>query len=138
MSKRTNVISAGIFQPILSLTLMCDSVALDPNDPLMAAVVGPGACLLNVDPQALGLTQPQPQRAQLATMVLAALEHAQDSDVLQLMPPVCEGVQAVQLVATFFLYSMETPFQLCIPPPPSPLTRVSLHPLSATASSPTH
>jgi hypothetical protein len=31
MSKRANIVSSGIFQPILSLSLMCDSVTLD-ND----------------------------------------------------------------------------------------------------------
>ena len=118
MSKRSNVISGGMFQPILGLTLMCDSVALDPNNPLMIAIVGPGACLFGIDPLPLGLTQPRATRAQLVTMVLAALEYAQDSEVTQQMPPVCEGVEAVQLVATFFLYSMETPFPLFASPPP--------------------
>ena len=124
MSKRSNVISGGMFQPILPLILMCDSVVLDPDNPLMAAIVGPGACLNNIDPQPLGLTNPRAARAQLATMVLAALEHAQDSDVTRLMPPVCEGIESVQLVATFFLYSMERPFPLFAPPPapPSPAT----------------
>ena len=112
MSKRVDVVSAGIFQPILSLTLMCDSVVLDPNNPLLVAIVGPGPCILNIDPAPLGLTQPRATRAQLATMVACALECAQDSDALLLMPPECEGVAAVQLVATFFLWSMEDPFPI--------------------------
>ena len=110
MSKRVNILSAGIFQPILSLTLMCDSVTLDPNNPLMVAIIGPGPCILNVDPAPLGLTQPRPTRAQFTTMVLCALECARDSDATRHMPPVCEGIDAVQLVATFFLWSMEFPF----------------------------
>ena len=110
MSQRSNIVSAGIFQPILSLTLMCDSVVLDPNNPLLVAIVGPGPCILNIDPAPLGLTQPRPTRAQLATMVACALECAQDSDALRLLPPECEGVAAVQLVAVYFFWSMERPF----------------------------
>ena len=112
MSKRSNVVSAGIFQPILALTLMCDAVTLDPSNPLMVTVVGPGPCLLNIDPQALGLMQPRATRGQLVTMVLVAIEHAQDSDLAQLMPPVCEGIDTLQLIAVFFLYSMESPFPM--------------------------
>ncbi len=108
ISRISNVISGGMFQPILPLDRMCDFVALDPGNPLMAAIVGPGACLNNIDPQPLGLTNPRATRAQLVTMVLSALEQAQDSDVTRVMPPVCEGIQSVQLVATFFLYSMQT------------------------------
>ena len=110
MSSRNNIISAGIFQPILPLTLMCDAVTLDASNPLMVAIVGPGSCILNIDPAALGLTQPRPTRAQLTTMVLCALECAQDSDALHLLPDECEGVAAVQIVATYFLWSMENPF----------------------------
>ena len=117
MSKRNFDISAGIFQPILSLTLMCDSVTLDSSNPLMAAIVGPGLSLLNIDPRLLGLKHTRATHPQLVTMVLAALEFAQDSDVLQQMPPICEGIEAVQLVATFFLYSMESPFPLFVTPP---------------------
>ena len=61
-------------------------------------------------PAPLGLTQPRPTRAQLTTMVMCALECAQDSDALLLLPPVFEGVAAVQLVAVYFLWSMERPF----------------------------
>ena len=110
MSKRVDIVSAGIFQPILPLTLMCDAVALDATNPLMVAVVGPGPSILNIDPAPLGLTQPRPTRAQLTTMVMCALECAHDSDAALLMPPVSEGVAAVQLVATYFLWSMENPF----------------------------
>ncbi len=78
MSKRIDIVSAGIFQPILSLTLMCDAVTLDPNYPLLVAVVGPGPSILNIDPAPLGLTQPRPTRSQLTTMVMCALECAQD------------------------------------------------------------
>jgi hypothetical protein len=77
--------------------------------PLLAAV-GPVPSILNIDPAPLGLTQPRSTRPQLATMVMCALECAQDSDALLRMPPECEGVAAVQLVATFFLWSMENPF----------------------------
>jgi hypothetical protein len=113
MSKRVNVVAAGIFQPILPLTLMCDSVTLDANNPLLVAIIGsgtPGPCILNLDPQPLGLTQPRPTRAQLNTMVMCALECARDSEATRLLPPMFEGVEAVQLVATFFLWSMERPF----------------------------
>ena len=110
MSKRVDIVSAGIFQPILPLTLMCDTVTLDATNPLLVAVVGPGPSILNIDPAPLGLTQPRPTRAQLTTMVLCALECARDSDATRHMPPVCEGIDAVQLVATFFLWSMEFPF----------------------------
>ncbi len=41
---------------------------------------------------------------------MCALECAQDSDALLLLPPVFEGVAAVQLVALYFLWSMERPF----------------------------
>ena len=112
MSKRLNVLSAGIFQPILPLTLMCDSVILDAVSPLFVAILGPGPCILNLDPALLGLTQPRPTHAQLMTMVMCALDCAQDSDACLQMPPVCEGVAAVQLVATFFLWSMESPFPI--------------------------
>jgi hypothetical protein len=110
MSKRPTIVSSGIFQPILSLALMCDAVTLDATNPLLVAVVGPGPCILNVDPATLGLTQPRPTLAQLRTMVLNALECAQDSDALRLLPPVFEGVAAVQLVAVYFFWSMESPF----------------------------
>ena len=110
MSKRVDIVSAGIFQPILPLTLMCDSVTLDATNPLLVAVVGPGPSILNIDPAPLGLSQPRPSRAQLTTMVMCALECAQDSDALLLLPPVFEGVAAVQLVAVYFLWSMERPF----------------------------
>ena len=110
MSKRNYDISAGIFQPILSLTLMCDSVTLDPNNPLMVAIIGPGPCILNVDPATIGLPSPRPTRAQFATMVNAAMEYAADSDAMRELPAVCEGVPAVQLIAVFFLWSMESPF----------------------------
>jgi hypothetical protein len=43
-------------------------------------------------------------------MVMCALECAQDSDALHLLPPEFEGVAAVQLVAVYFLWSMERPF----------------------------
>ena len=110
MSKRVDIVSAGIFQPILPLTLMCDAVTLDANNPLLVAIVGPGPCILNVDPVPLGLTQPRPTRAQLTTMVMCALESARDSDALRLLPPTSEGVAALQLVATYFFWSMENPF----------------------------
>ena len=110
MSKRVDIVSAGIFQPILPLTLMCDSVTLHATNPLLVAVVGPGPSILNIDPAPLGLTQPRPTRAQLTTMVMCALECAQDSDALHLIPPVFEDVAAVQLVATYFFWSMENPF----------------------------
>ena len=110
MSKRIDIVSAGIFQPILPLTLMCDTVTLDATNPLLVAVVGPGPSILNIDPVPLGLTQPRPTRAQLTTMVMCAMECAQDSDALLLLPPVFEGVAAVQLVAVYFLWSMENPF----------------------------
>jgi hypothetical protein len=74
------------------------------------AVIGPGPCILNVDPATLGLTQPRPTRAQLTTMVMCALECAQDSDALRLLPPVFEGVAAVHIVAVYFFWSMESPF----------------------------
>ena len=125
MSKRANIVAAGIFQPILSLTLMCDSVTLDANDPLMVAIVGPGACILNIDPAPLGLTQPRPTRAQLATMVLCAMECARDSDATRRLPPVCEGIDAVQLVAAFFLWSMEMPFGIY---------RLITHPLNVSGT----
>ena len=125
MSQRSNIVSAGIFQPILSLTLMCDSVVLDPNNPLLVAIVGPGPCILNIDPASLGLTQPRPTRAQLATMVACALECAQDSDATRLLPPVCEGVDAVQLVACYFLWSMEHPF---------PIYRLITNPLNVSGT----
>jgi hypothetical protein len=79
-SKRVDVVSVGIFQPIFPLTLMCDAVNLDASNPLLAAVVGPVAFILNIDPAPLGLTQPRPTRPQLTTMVMCALECAQDSD----------------------------------------------------------
>ena len=110
MSKRVDIVSSGIFQPILPLTLMCDAVTLDANNPLLVAVVGPGPCILNVDPAPLGLTQPRPTLAQLRTMVMCALECAQDSDALRLLPPTFEGVAAVQIVAVYFFWSMENPF----------------------------
>ncbi len=117
MSKHSSAVSAGIFQPIISLTLMCDIATLDPSNPLMVAIIGPGPCILNVDPATIGLEQPRATRAQFQTMVLVALEHAQDSDVMRLMPPVCEGIDTVQLVAAFFLYSMEFPVALFAPSP---------------------
>jgi hypothetical protein len=110
MSKRVDILADGIFQPILPLTLMCDSVTLDPSNPLMVAVVGPGPSILNIDPATLGLTQPRPTRDQLTTMVLSALESALGSEATRQMLPMSEGVSAVQAVATFFLWSMETPF----------------------------
>ena len=125
MSQRSNIVSAGIFQPILPLTLMCDSVVLDPNNPLLVAIVGPGPCILNIDPASLGLTQPRPTRAQLATMVACALECAQDSDATRLLPLVCEGVHAVQLVACYFLWSMEDPF---------PIYRLITNPLNVSGT----
>ena len=73
MSKRVDIVSAGIFQPILPLTLMCDSVTLHATNPLLVAVVGPGPSILNIDPVPLGLTQPRPTLAQLTTMVMCAL-----------------------------------------------------------------
>ena len=120
MSKRADVVSTGIFEPILNLTLMCDSVTLLPKEPLMAAVTGPGPCLHNVIPQDLGLTHARPTHSQLKTMVYVALERAQYSIATREMPPLCEGVEAVQLVATFFLWSMETPFPLYLSPFPLP------------------
>ena len=109
MSKRVDIVSAGIFQPILPLTLMCDSVTLDATNPLLVAVVGPGPSIVNIDPAPLGLAHPRPTRAELTTMVMCSLECAQDSDALLLLPPVCEGVAAVQLVATYFFWSLENP-----------------------------
>jgi hypothetical protein len=125
MNRRTNIVSAGIFQPILPLTLMCDTVTLDVTDPLMIAVVGPGPCILNVDPAPLGLTQPRPFQSQLITMVNCAMECAQDSDALLLMPPMFEGIAAEQLVAAFFIWSMETPF---------PIYRLITNPLNVSGT----
>ena len=110
MSKRPNVVSAGFFKPILSLSLMCDGVDLDATNPLLVAVIGPGPCILNVDPAALGIALPRPNLLQLRTMVMSALECAQDSDALLLLPPTVEGVPAVQLVAVFLFWSLEVPF----------------------------
>jgi hypothetical protein len=60
-------------------------------------------------------------------MVNAALEYARLSKVTLEMPPVCEGIKAEQLVATFFLWSMESPFALYLAPfYPSPLSPLDL------------
>jgi hypothetical protein len=74
MNKLLNMLSTGIFQPILPLTLMCNSVILDAAKPLLVAILGPGPCF----PALLGLAQPRPTRALL--MVMCTLECAQDSN----------------------------------------------------------
>ena len=112
MSRRANILAGGMFLPILPLTLMCDSVTLHDDNPLMVAVIGPGPCILNLDPGPLGLAQSRPTRSQLTTMVQCALETARRSDATLLMPSVCEGIAAVQLVATFLLWSMEAPISV--------------------------
>jgi hypothetical protein len=112
MSRRANILAAGIFQPIAPLLNMCNPVPLDPHEPLLVAIVGPGNCILNIDPAPFGLEQPRPTRDQLTDMVNSALFLARRSDVTRRMPPVCEGIDAVQLVAVFFLWSMENPFRI--------------------------
>jgi hypothetical protein len=85
---------------------MCDSVTLDANNPLLVAIIGsgtPGPCILNLDPQPLGLTQPHPTRAQLNTMVICALECARDSEATRLLPPMFEGVDFHHAAGTLFV-----------------------------------
>ena len=112
MSKRGDILVDGIFQPrsILSLTLMCDAVNLDPKNPLLVASVGPGPCILNVELAPLGVKQPRPTRDQLVTMVNCALESARGSDATRLIQSASKGIAAVELVATYFFWSMESPF----------------------------
>jgi hypothetical protein len=112
MSKRGDILVDGIFQPrsILSLTLMCDAVNLDPKNPLLVAIVGPGPCILNVELAPLGVKQPRPTRDQLVTMVNCALESARGSDATRLIQSASKGIAAVELVATYFFWSMESPF----------------------------
>jgi hypothetical protein len=114
MSKHGDILVDGIFQPrsILSLTLMslCDSVNLDPQNPLLVAIVGPGPCILNVEFAPLGVKQPRPTCDQLATMVNCALESARGSDATCLIQSACNSVAAVALVEVYFFWSVESPF----------------------------
>ncbi len=114
MSKRGDILVDGIFQPrsILSLTLMslCVTVNLDPQNPLLVAIVGLGPCILNVELAPLGIKQPRPTRDQLATMANCALESARGSDATRLIQSVRNSVAAVELVAVYFFWSVESPF----------------------------
>lgn len=114
MSKRGDIFVDGIFQPrsILSLTLksLCDTVNLDPQNPLLVAIIGPGPYILNVELAPIGVKQPHPTRDQLATMANCALESAKGSDATRLIQSACNGVAAVELVAVYFFWSAESPF----------------------------
>ena len=114
MSHRLEFGAVGMFQNTLPFYLMCDEVVLPSSNTLAATVLGPGHCLLNVDPSILcgTLKNRRPTRPELTAMATKAVELAKNSPILQELPPLCEGIDAQEVIAAFFIFTMEEPYPL--------------------------
>ena len=112
MCNRLEFGAAGLFQNTLPFFLMCDEVVLPSSNTLAATVLGPGHCLLNVDPSILcgTLKNRRPTRPDLMAMTSKAVEMANQSPILKELPPLCEGIDTHELIAAFFFFTMEEPY----------------------------
>jgi len=100
----------GDFRPVLPLQGMLNAV---PLCTLIEALAGNSGNLLNclaaatLDPP-LGVTMPT--RPELESLCEAALEMAEDSPLLPMLPPKVSGIDRKNLVAALIVFTMEDPF----------------------------
>ena len=91
---------------------MCDNIHLAKSNALATALFGPRHCLLNVDPSILldTMKNRSPTRAKFHEMFVTASDLARKSPVWQELPPLCEDVPKLDILATLFLFTMQEPY----------------------------